>query len=617
MPEGRYAQQKRQKQERALERASSIPPHPGPRPEDGARGLEEWKRNAREWQLSSFRNFVQANGRLYDYYAPLHDRMCDKYEAALPNPQKDTFQRQSMRMYPRHTLKTTGGIELLAWAILKNPKIQMHYVRTTADLASNGIFELRNEALATPNIKDLWGDIAAELTLDNQYELSLGTNKDPTVRAVGITGAITGTHIHFVWFDDIVTDENYSSYKLSRNINSRMAQYKPILHPVYGARMLTGTYWPAHTYHDQVVEENARLEKRLREAIDKGDLNEAKFLRQKMWDIDIAGAHNPDGSLLFPTLLNEDFLRSAREDKETGIFYGGWYEMTPASENKKVFPKDNRSFFHGQFYAEPYPHIEVLNEAGEVLGEVPVDVYMTLDPTLTADSTSDSVGVTILGCDAEDDWWVFSSKGYQQLPSAMVDIIALQLRVFQPRKLGIEPGALSAEMVARIQQVIQAEELPTIIVDLDHLKGKNRRNKTKRIKESLEWRYNHRKIHLQAGPWCVELCDQMDNFGVSDHDDVIDSAAMHAGFAKPCKIEALGDLDESEDDEERPMLQDWGVMPWATARLASGAPSWLQETAQDNRARMCNMEQVLQAQDDKPTTQRVGGHAGMTSRRKS
>lgn len=607
---GRY---QRRKEKLQTSKFGAIP-HPGPRPEGESAGLLEWKDKMRAYVLQDggFKYFVQENGRVYDYYAPLHDRMCDKFEATLPRPGEDKVQRRSLRQYPRGTLKTTVGIEMLAWAIIKNPKIQMHYVRTTADLAANALFELRNESLATPFVRDLWGDITENLTLDNQYELSIGTNKDPTVRAVGITGAITGTHVHFVWLDDIVTDENFNSAKLRRNINSRMAQYRPILHPVYGCMMLSGTYWPAFTYHDQVVTENERLKKLQKEALERGDKTEAEALFHKMWDIDIAGVHNPDGTLLFPTKLTESFLRLVREDKDEGRFYAGWYEMVPASEDRKLFPKDKRKFFNGQLYHDPVPHLQILDNSGDTIQDFPVDVYMTLDPTLTAEDSSDSVGLVINAVDYDDNWHILVAKGFVEIPSTMTNIICMYLKVFRPIKLGIEPGALSGEMVSDIRHFIDAEELHTRIEDLKHLQKTSKvRNKNKRI-EAMDTRYMKGKISLQSGPWCVQLSEAFDEWPRLVHFDTIDALSMMSGgrepFAKPCALEFLSEAYEDEEIEEDEFLDDWRMAPWRNVRVAAGAPQEFQDQVKEMSQYTLKLRDMIPP--ERTPGKRIGGHAG-------
>jgi predicted phage terminase large subunit-like protein len=604
----------------ALASEEARPKDPGPRPAEGVPGLAEWKEQKKAFVLSAFRHFVQANGRIYDYHAPLHDRMCDKFEVAVPVMGKQKVQKRFLRMYPRGTLKTTVVCELMVWCMLKYPKIQMQYMRATKELSADVLFEIRNEALVTPFIQDIWGPVESVASKDSQYEFSIGTNKDPTIRCIGLEGTLNGTHVDFILGDDIVTDTNYNSVTLNRAIRSRMANCRPILNPEHGNIMLTGTYWPKASYYDQVVNENVRLLKRQKEELDKGNLAQAATLYEKVWDVDIAGVHNVDGTLLFPK-LSESFLTLVKEDADEAIFYPGWYEMVPAGGAEKMFPKELRSWWTGQLYQDPMPHICLTNASGYITDEIPVDVYMTYDPTLTANTGSDEVGITIMGVDHKDTWYILKSVGHRELPSTMVDIASLYLQAFRPIELWIEPGALSAEMASDIRHVIDTKELPTSIRDLKL--SKKRGAKEKRI-NALQTRYKRKQMVFQAGPWCRDLMEQLDAWDGTcdlDHDDVIDSLSMASGHVTPCGIEKLSDLIEDEDpyhmDEVDPgLLGDWNVRPWANARVAAGAPQHFKDRIKEAGEKVVNMRQLHpSAPEDGP--RRIGGHAGVTQSRRA
>jgi phage terminase large subunit-like protein len=596
-------------QAKLAEAEAAKPQNPGSRPEGGS-ALATWKESEKKYVLSAFRHFVQANGRLSPYYyPPLHDRMCNAYEAMVPGMNTQQVQRRGLRMYPRGTFKTTLEAELLTWCVLKYPTILMQYVRATKELASDVLFETRNESMVTPFIQDIWGPIAPMLTKDSQYELSVGSNKDPTIRCAGLDEALNGTHCDFAVLDDLVNEKNYRSAALSRQVRSRLSNLRPMLHPKHGNVMMTGTYWPRATIYDQIVIDNGKLKKAQQEALQAGNMELAAQIFHKMWDIDIAGVHNSDGTLLFPGRIDENFLRLVREDSDEGQYYPGWYEMVPGGEQRRVFPKENRTWFMGSLYHDPIPHIETVKENGDTIEEVPVDVYMTLDPTLTAGANSDSVGMTIAGCDHADNWWLFASKGVVELPSAMVEIVAMYLRTFRPIKLGIEPGALSGEMVSDIRAIIIDEDLPTSIVDLKHLTKKGRRNKATRI-ESLEKRYSKGMIRLQVGPWCSQLADQMDGWPDLDHDDVLDSLSMMSQFAKPCAYEHMHQaLGEEECPEEDDIMANWVVRPWDGIRVADGASQGFKDKVKEQQHLTTNMG-VLHPPEKKGNM--IGGHAGLS-----
>jgi hypothetical protein len=618
-----YAERKEAKQ--ATE--SAKPKHPGPKPQDGEPGMPEWQDACKAFVLQEggFKEFVKLNGRLYDYHDGCHSRMCDAFERAVPKIGTQKVQQQHMRLYPRNSLKTTIEEELMVWVMLKYPKICMQYIRATKELAAEVLFEVRNEALVTPFIQSVWGSVAEVSVKDNQYEFSISTNKDPTIRCFGIEGSLTGTHCDFAIIDDAVTDENFTSRALSRQVRSRFANLRPILNPQHGNKLVSGTFWPKATIYDQILLEQQALEKKFKLAMDLGNKDEMAAISHKMWDIDMAGVHNPDGTLFFPK-LDENFLRLVREDPEEGQYYPGWYEMVPCGGGTRYFPREQRKWFKGQLYRDPMPHIAVLEASGAVFAEVPVDIHMTYDGTLTANSGSDFVGVTINGVDAEDNWYILSSKKYRELPSTMTDIITLQLMVFRPLYLWAEPGCISAEMMADVQKFIQSHDLPTAVRDLKLKRSAGA--KEKRI-NALQTRYKQGKIRLQEGPWCRDLVEEMDLWtGIADleHDDGLDSLSMQSGVARACGVEKLSELFEEDprDDpnwEDPGMMGDWEARPWQGINIAEGAkrsfdggPSRFAMQMEEAGKTTVNMAMLYP--DEFAQQRRIGGHAGIHSRRK-
>lgn len=576
----------------------------------------------------NFKEFVKLNGRVFDYYPPCHDRMCDAMDAAIPRIGRQRDPESHMVLYPRGTFKTTMVEELQAYAILKTPSILMQYIRGTRDLAADVLFEVRNESLVTPFIERVWGSIddGDVVKRDSQYALSIGTNKDPTIRCGGVEGSLTGSHMDFAILDDIVDEENFNSRVLSRNIRHVLAWLRPKLNPLHGNKLLLGTLWPKATLYDEIMAENERYEKKYQEAFQAGNLQEANGVRRRIWHITKSGAHNADGSLLFPK-LSEEFLSDTRDDPRTAEYYAGWYEMVPCGGVERHFPKESRKWFKGVLYHDPVPHIALTDLGGRVVREIPVDVRMTYDGALTANAGSDFTGITINGVDSDENWWLFSSKKYKEMPHVMTDILCLQLSVYRPIELWAEPGCISAEMMADLQRYILEHDLPTIIKDLKLKKGAGA--KEKRI-NALNARYKRGQIKLQKGPWCKDLAEEMDEWtgsaGDIDHDDGLDSLSMHSGVSNACSISDLSELDESTDPFDKnwtdpSLFEDWKVRPWAGIKIAPGAersfdggPSRLAMQMEENSKIMVNMAEIHPSAILEPS--RIGGHAGIFSRRK-
>jgi hypothetical protein len=189
---------------------------------------------------------------------------------------------------------------------------------------------------------------------------------------------------------------------------------------------------------------------------------------------------------------------------------------------------------------------------------VPVRVTMCIDPTVTANATSDWTGITIVADDADDHWWVLRAIRLLEVPSVVGERAVALIREFQPQIVQIESAQADVEMVGRIQRAISEERIPSVISSYHPLRDERmqtgRRKKSARI-EALEPRFRNGKITLMRGA-CEALYDQYRSWpdveGIGD--DVFDALAMQVGVAKPCRFktfeEAQTEIYDADDTEE-------------------------------------------------------------------
>src|SRR5256885_1339432 len=126
----------------------------------------------------------------------------------------------------------------------------------------------------------------------------------------------------------------------------------------------------------------------------------------------------------------------------------------------------------------------------------------------------------------------------------------------------------------------------------------------------MQPRYKHGKMHFQQGAWCVTVCDQMDKWPKIVKRDGIDSLSMMNGFAKPCRFREMWEAypDETNDEDETSVLDNWNVRPYDNVKVAVGAPEGLVNQMKELSGFTVNIRDTLpQAQQGKKT---IGGAAG-------
>ena len=140
-----------------------------------------------------------------------------------------------LAMIPRDHQKSVVIAVYVAWRITKDPNYTFLYVSSNPYLSEEQLLFIRN-ILYTPQHRALWpehlnfvrdrnGDKVHKprgrwrndmIELDHPMREG---GRDPNVRAVSAGSTITGFHVNEIVFDDLVTDENYESEALRRDVS--------------------------------------------------------------------------------------------------------------------------------------------------------------------------------------------------------------------------------------------------------------------------------------------------------------------------------------------------------------------------------------------------------------
>lgn len=491
--------------------------------------------------------------------------MCDALDGAAPEIGTGNKQKKTVYFWPRYTYKTTLCKTFMIYLILKwrevGVDISIDYVRATSPLAQDVLYELKMDFQTNDVILELWGDLSKEANIWSQGRINLGGRRDNTIAADGLDFGGAGKHPDLVIMDDIVNEKNFDSVRAKRSARVKVQSYFPIL-PPWGSVVVAGTRFSHNDVYGWILDQNAKDRREHKALEDVGDFEGAEKVKPQ-WVEYVRRVRDKSGNLLFPGRLTEEFLAQQKRSVEAK-FYAAWYENDPDIEGMVRFRPEYLKYFSAQYSFSPIPQLTLMQDARDgktyPVDTFPVRVTMTIDPTLTANQTSDRVGITVVATDADRHWWVLLAQSHLQVPSRIAEIALDIIRKYRPAICKIESANADVEMVSRIQQIISAERIPTSLasysVQQDETGGSigkpSRRKKNSRI-EAMEPRFRNAGISLHRMT-CEALYDQYIHWPDVDHDDVFDALAMQYMTAKACPWRSVDEFErrDAERDDEEP-----------------------------------------------------------------
>ena len=475
--------------------------------------------------------------------------MCDEMELAMPDIGKGEQQWKEIYLAPRGTYKTSLEIAYMIYLIFKFRErgidISMDFVRATSSLAEDVLFELKVALQTNETILELFGDISLIARIWSQKTINISKSRDATISVSGADYGGAGKHPDLVFFDDLVNEKNYLSLKAKRNARTKIQAYYPIL-PAWGVMCVVGTRFAHNDVYGWILDQNEKDARAYRAALAANDHVAAEAVKPQ-WHEYIRSVRDRGGNLFAPTILHEKFLAQQKRSIEAKM-YAAWYENRPDVEGMVRFRLEYLDYFTGRFTRHPVPILEVVGEGPGgthyPIAEFPVALYLTIDPTLTANRTSDWTGMVLNAVDADDHWWVMLARRYLEVPSEIGERALEIMRRYGPGRLRIESANADADMVARIQRGISDEGLEWVIESYhpvrDEVQATGRRKKTARI-EALEPRFRNGGVSIHRNT-CEALYDQYKGWPDVENDDVFDGLGMHYGFAKACRYRSIEDV---------------------------------------------------------------------------
>jgi len=230
--------------------------------------------------------------------APFHQNwyrfLQDEFSPLKQHPNK---QKKYLQLWPRGHGKTTGIILYVLWLIGNYPDIHIQIVSKTAAQAESICLAIMTTIEHDQKYIDLFGNLKPDQPIKwttqqfiiNRQEIS----KNPTVKATGNMGPITGGRSDLIIDDDPIDEENIRTHLQIEKVETWFNKVLyPTLYP-WGAIIVIGTRWSYADLYAHLIE---------------------------TWPHSILQAINKDGEALWPEYWSIPKLEQRKKEIGTIIF---------------------------------------------------------------------------------------------------------------------------------------------------------------------------------------------------------------------------------------------------------------------------------------------------------
>ena len=495
------------KEENANRTLSVLPGLPG-----NTYGAMDWK---------EFYAFCYDTLGYTDMMPQPHDEICQFIAKLFPDLTfKGTEQKFGFIMVPRNCFKSViFSVALPLFLLWKNKNARILLSGHRHDASKEQLRTIKWNIENNEKFKKLCGEWKPKFKEQKYAEDSiiiLGRTmalRDPSIDTCGVDRSKVGAHPDVIICDDLHSEKNVMTGVMRNKVFDHIIAMYPMLQPG-GTMVVVGTRW----HHSDAYGKVLSLDDK---AIIDGQEPTYETLIRSCY------IQNPDGSqgLYFPTRLSKANLDKLLY-KVGKTKFSLWYLNKPIDDDDRLFPRaklkdaildlfiDSDSGYTNVHYEQDY---------------LPLSITMAWDPAgISASDKSDFHGVTIVGCDPDERWFVPCAEAIKAKPDAVLARIANIILRYQPETLILEDVGQSGTWGYLLRNYCQANGIHCPPIAL--YKTQNKGTKSDRI-QSLQPRWEAGTVIIDRR--CRELIDQFDNFPQLDYDDLLDSLQMHLDYAQP------------------------------------------------------------------------------------
>jgi hypothetical protein len=403
-------------------------------------------------------------------------------------------------LMPRNTYKTSlVTIGDTIRTLVKDPNKRILLGNELFDNAKKFLGEIKGHFERNEKLRSAYGDLVGTDWTKEEITLKTKTSnkKEPSITASGIGVVKVGMHYDKIILDDLHSQANTGSMDM---INQVIDYYKlclSLLDP-NGEMIIIGTRWHFFDLYAHIIEhEKHRFD---------------YFVRRAVLD---------NGDLLFPEVLNRQFLENIRLSQGSYI-YAGQYMNDPTDDENAKFRKEDIRYFkiddEGLYRPAETP-MQTTGYKTKWYNAHQMNWYLHLDPAKDR-RESDMNGLVVSSVDPQDRVFVHYAQGFNGRPSEIIEKMISLIRHYRyVRNVIIETRGFQEMLADEFYKAVKKEKIYVQILEvLNSLQSKNARIL------GLQPRFERADIYLAKG--LTELEDELLKLGVTRYDDLADALSF-------------------------------------------------------------------------------------------
>lgn len=432
-------------------------------------------------------------------------------------------------LMPRDHLKSKIAAFIAAWWLTKDPTETILYVSSTASLAEKQLGQIKG-ILESDVYRRYWPDMinieegkrtrwnTEEIIVDHPLRKAEGI-ADPSIKAIGITGSVTGFHASKVVLDDLVTPQNAYTEEGREKVSSLYSQLASI-EGATAQELVVGTrYHPKDLYNDLIL---------MKEVFFAENGDEEEILVYEVFQKVV----ETDGEFLWP--------RSQRKD---GKAYGFDAQILARKKAKYI----DTAQFYAQYYNDPndpgsqaiesnkfqYYEKNLLKniEGTWFFKDRKLNVYAAIDFAFSRSKRADSTAIVVVGIDFQNNIYILDINRFKtdRIKEYFDNLLHLHNK-WGFRKMRAEVTVAQQAIVTELKESYIKPQGLVISID-EYRPSRNEGDKEERIAAILEPRYDNMQIWHYRGGNCQLLEEEL-ILRRPPHDDIKDALSNAIAIAK-------------------------------------------------------------------------------------
>lgn len=397
--------------------------------------------------------------------------------------------RKGLFLLPRgHGKSTEITVSYVLKRILANPDIRVLISNATLENSKGFLREIKSHMEKNERLRALFGDLTNKDEKWSEMQILVNNrkafHKEPTIQVTSVDKSVVSQHYDLIVGDDLVSRDAITTKEQRDKLNKYYKDLLDLLEPD-GVLILIGTRWHYDDLYGYILSEN--------------EVNKSFTVMKK-------SVFNEDGSPIYPQKFTLDYIASLRRDKGTFEF-NSQYMNEPVADEEADFKRQYFKYFNSS-----------------VEQELTGPVFITVDPALSRGEKSDNTGICVNKV-VDGKWYILNAYKIRCNPTELVDELFYLAERYQPHEIGIEDimytAGLEYDATRRMQETGKWFRLTK-------LKHRNR-VKTERLRALIPL---FERGNIVMSEHTQELQDELSQFPLGKHDDVLDALAYQLDIVK-------------------------------------------------------------------------------------